>query len=82
MNRDQLIKAFSATVQASLHGQVIHPSSVAEIVSRVNDLIVRSTDPHMFATFLYGELDVGSGRFECVNAGHDPALWRRHQGCD
>ena len=69
-----------SNLQASLHGQVIHPSSVADVVSRVNDLIVRSTDPHMFATFFYGVLDTAAGTLTSVNAGHNPPMVLRADG--
>ncbi len=69
-----------SNLQASLHGQVIHPSSVAEVVARVNDLLVASTDPHMFATFFYGLLDTRSGVFTTTNAGHNPPLLLRADG--
>ena len=69
-----------SNLQASLQGQVIHPSQVSEIVQRVNDLMVASTDPHMFATFFYGELDLASGAFTCTNAGHNPPLVLRRSG--
>ena len=69
-----------SNLQASLHGQVLHPSSVAEVVGRVNDLIVRSTDPHMFATFFYGLLDLNAGTFTSTNAGHNPPLVLRNSG--
>jgi sigma-B regulation protein RsbU (phosphoserine phosphatase) len=69
-----------ANLQASLHGQVIHPSSVAEVVARVNDLLVASTDPHMFATFFYGVLDPANATLTCTNAGHNPPLVLRADG--
>ncbi len=69
-----------ANLQASLQGQVIHPSTVAEVVGRVNDLLVRSTDPHMFATFFYGVLDRRTASFTCTNAGHNPPLLLRADG--
>ena len=69
-----------ANLQASLQGQVIHPSSVAEIVARVNDLLARSTDAQMFATFFYGVLDSKTGTFTSVNAGHNPPLLLKADG--
>ncbi len=69
-----------SNLQASLHGQVLHPGTVSRVVARVNDLIVRSTDPHMFATFFYGVLDAPSGTFNCTNAGHNPPLLLRGDG--
>jgi len=69
-----------SNLQASLQGQVIHPSSVSEIVGRVNDLLVRSTDPHMFTTFFYGVLDRATAAFTSTNAGHNPPLLCRAGG--
>ena len=37
------------------------PAACPSVVGRVNDLLVRSTDPHMFATFFYGVLDTRTG---------------------
>ncbi len=69
-----------ANLQASLQGQVIHPSSVAEVVGRVNNLLVASTDPHMFATFFYGVLDTRTATLVSTNAGHNPPLILRGNG--
>jgi serine phosphatase RsbU (regulator of sigma subunit) len=69
-----------ATLQACLHGQVIHPGSVASVVSRVNDLMAEATDPHMFATFIYGVLAFDGAEFTACNAGHEPPILRRADG--
>jgi serine phosphatase RsbU (regulator of sigma subunit) len=69
-----------SNLQASLHGQVIHPSSVSEVVGLVNNLIVASTDSHMFATFFYGQLDTAAGTFTSTNAGHNPPIVLRKDG--
>ncbi len=69
-----------SNLQASLHGQVLHSGTVASVVQRVNDLLVRSTDSHMFATFFYGVLETATGVFTCTNAGHNPPLVLRRDG--
>jgi serine phosphatase RsbU (regulator of sigma subunit) len=69
-----------SNLQASLQGQVIHPSSVAEVVARVNDLLARSTDAQMFATFFYGVLDCREATFTSSNAGHNPPILMRADG--
>lgn len=69
-----------SNVQASLHGQAMHPGSVADTVQRMNRLLSRSTDQHMFVTFFYGVLDPGSGEVLCTNAGHEPPLLLRRDG--
>lgn len=69
-----------ANLQASLHAQVIKPSRVAEVASRLNSLLVRSTDANMFATFFYGILDRRESKFTSTNAGHNPPLLFRAEG--
>ncbi|MFH2051252.1 MAG: SpoIIE family protein phosphatase [bacterium] len=69
-----------SNLQASLHGQVLHPGSVSGVVQRINDLMVKSTDSHMFASFFYGLLDTRTGMFICTNAGHNPPLVLRADG--
>ena len=69
-----------ANLQASLHAQVIKPGNVAEVVFRINNQLVRSTDPNMFATFFYGILDRSQSSFTSANAGHNPPLLFRSGG--
>ncbi len=69
-----------ANLQASLHAQVLKPGKVAEVASRMNNLLVRSTDAHMFATFFYGILDRNKSSFTSTNAGHNPPLLFRSEG--
>ncbi len=69
-----------ANLQALLRGQVIHAQSVSETVSRMNDLLVGSTDMGRFATLFYGVLERATGAFTYTNAGHNPPLLRRAGG--
>jgi serine phosphatase RsbU (regulator of sigma subunit) len=69
-----------ANLQASLHAQVIRPAEVGEITSRINDLLVDSTDANMFATFFYGILDRSVSAFTSTNAGHNPPMLLRKDG--
>ncbi|MCP4548346.1 MAG: SpoIIE family protein phosphatase [bacterium] len=69
-----------SNLQASLQGQVIHPSTVAEVVQRINDLLVRSTDDNMFATFVYCLLDTNNANLTLTNAGHNPPILLRKNG--
>jgi serine phosphatase RsbU (regulator of sigma subunit)/HAMP domain-containing protein len=69
-----------ANLQASLHAQVIKKGAVAEVASRMNNLLVKSTDTHMFATFFYGILDQLKSTFTSTNAGHNPPLLFRANG--
>lgn len=63
-----------ANLQASLHAQVIKPGEVAEVTSRINNLLTHSTDANMFATFFYGILDRNNSTFTSTNAGHNPPI--------
>lgn len=69
-----------ANLQASLHAQVIKPTKVAEVTSRLNNLLVRSTEANMFATFFYAILDRKESKFTSTNAGHNPPLLFRKEG--
>ncbi len=69
-----------ANLQAALQGQAIHPGKVAAVVGRVNELLTRSSDVHMYATFFYGVLDRKTGAFTYCNAGHNPPIVQRADG--
>ena len=69
-----------ANLQASLHAQVIKPGEVAEVTSRINNLLTHSTDANMFATFFYGILDRAKSSFTSTNAGHNPPILMRNDG--
>jgi serine phosphatase RsbU (regulator of sigma subunit) len=69
-----------ANLQASLHAQIFQPGKVAEIAYRINNLLYRSTDAHMFVTFFYGILDRKRSIFTSTNAGHNQPLLFRSDG--
>jgi sigma-B regulation protein RsbU (phosphoserine phosphatase) len=63
-----------ASLQAALRSQAMFdghgPGSTAEIVSRLNHHLFRSTGPDRFATFFYGVYDAQTHHLEYTNAGH------------
>jgi serine phosphatase RsbU (regulator of sigma subunit) len=69
-----------ANLQASLHAQIFQPGEVAEVAYRINNLLYRSTDAHMFVTFFYGILDRQKSIFTSTNAGHNQPLLFRSDG--
>ena len=69
-----------ANIQASLHAQAVESGNVAELASKMNDRLVRSTGSNMFATFFYGILDRTQSVFTSTNAGHNPPLVLRANG--
>lgn len=69
-----------ANLQASLHGQATGHHAIASVITRLNDLLVRSTEINMFASFFYGVLDRVSSTFISTNAGHNPPLHFQENG--
>ena len=68
----------AALVMANLHA-AIQVTMSADIpldvlAARMNDLICRNTDPHVFVTAVVGRVDARSGRLEYVSAGHPPPV--------
>ncbi|MEZ4386900.1 MAG: SpoIIE family protein phosphatase [Candidatus Krumholzibacteriia bacterium] len=47
------------------------------LAQRINSQLFEATDAVRFATLFLGRLDPASGRFEYVNAGHNPPLLRQ-----
>ncbi len=53
--------------------------SLAEVMAHVNNRLCEGNDQMMFVTVFFGVLDLQTGRFDYVNAGHNPPLVMR---CD
>ena len=51
---------------------------LSEVVARTNDRLVEANEEGMFVTVFTGVLDVETGEFVYVNAGHKPPLVRRN----
>ena len=55
----------------------------ASILKRVNDLVARDTEADLFATMIYGILDVEASTFTYANGGHCyPFHYNSHNGID
>ncbi|MDR2546323.1 MAG: SpoIIE family protein phosphatase [Lachnospiraceae bacterium] len=54
--------------------------SPAEVFTAVNDILCENNDEGMFVTAFMGYLDIPSGRFTYVNAGHNLPLIKRADG--
>lgn len=63
---------FMALTRTLVRAAVLETKSPAEALQRVNDLLLPDTQQGMFVTAVYGELDVETGKFTYVNAGHNP----------
>ncbi|MFN3492423.1 MAG: GAF domain-containing SpoIIE family protein phosphatase, partial [Anaerolineales bacterium] len=71
---------FMAVTRTLIHAAVLETKSPAEALQRVNDLLLPDTQQGMFVTAVYGELDVETGIFTYVNAGHNPPYWVKANG--
>jgi sigma-B regulation protein RsbU (phosphoserine phosphatase) len=54
--------------------------NIADVVSRINDLIHNNTPPDQFITFFVGVYDSQDKSFSYVNAGHNPPMLIRADG--
>ena len=63
---------FMALTRTLVRAAVLETTSPAEALKRVNDLLLPDTQQGMFVTAVYGELNVETGKFTYVNAGHNP----------
>jgi phosphoserine phosphatase RsbU/P len=71
-----------ASLQASLRGEATRaPENLAAAVTNVNRLVYEASSSNRYATFFYGQYDPTQGRFDYVNAGHNPPmLFRQANG--
>ena len=65
-----LMSAFQASLRTLVEG----PSSPAELIHRVNEVLCENSMPGKFVTVFYGELDLETHVLEYVNAGHNPPI--------
>ncbi len=54
--------------------------SPADVMRRLNDLLMPDTRQGMFVTAVYARLDPQNGAFTYANSGHNPPLWIRADG--
>jgi phosphoserine phosphatase RsbU/P len=63
--------------------QVLGRGELAAIARHANDVVLEDLEEtDYFITLLLGTIDAGSGRFEVVNAGHEPPLVLRRSAND
>lgn len=71
---------FMALTRTLVRAAVVETSSPAEALRRVNDSLLPDTQQGMFITAVYGVLDLNTGTFTYVNAGHNPPFWVKTDG--
>ena len=64
-----------ASLQASLRSEATRsPEDLAAAVGNINRLVYEASSSNRYATFFYGQYDPAQGRFDYVNAGHNPPM--------
>ena len=71
---------FMALTRTLVRAVVYDTPSPAEVLRRVNALIIPDNRQEMFVTAVYGVLTLGSGEFTYANAGHNPPVWINKAG--
>lgn len=66
---------FMALTRTLVRAVVFDTSSPAEVMRRVNALIIPDNQQGMFVTAVYGVLTLNSGELVYANAGHNPPIW-------
>jgi len=63
-----------ANLYAGYRSRMRSHNPIHEMVGRLNDLLVESTNSEKYTTFFYGELESESGWLTYTNGGHNPPL--------
>jgi GAF domain-containing protein len=71
---------FMALTRTLLRAAAIEMTSSVDVLRRVNDQLLPDTQQGMFVTAVYGVLELASGAFTYVNAGHNPPFWVKANG--
>jgi sigma-B regulation protein RsbU (phosphoserine phosphatase) len=69
-----------AGFRASLLAEIRNEFAIRAVMSKVNSLLLESSDPGKFVTCFYGLLDVQHRALVFCNAGHNPPILRRADG--
>jgi len=69
-----------ASARASLRAYLEDPHSVRGVITRLNRILCRDTQPDQFVSLFYGMLDTADGTITYTNAGHNaPVVFRNHE---
>ncbi len=70
-----------ASLQASLRSEATRaPENLAAAVANINRLVYEASSSNRYATFFYGQYDPAQGKFDYVNAGHNPPMLFHRDG--
>lgn len=71
---------FMAMTRTLLKATTLFSVSPSASIDRLNAVLASENDQMMFVTLFYGVLELGTGRFTYVNAGHNPPFICRADG--
>lgn len=71
---------FMALTRTLVRAAAVEAPTPAEVLHRVNDLLLPDTRQGMFVTAVYAVLDLETGEFTYANAGHNPPYWIQTDG--
>lgn len=71
---------FMALTRTLVRAAVLEAETPADVLKRVNDLLIPDTRQGMFVTAVYAVLDLDKNELTYVNAGHNPPLWIKNDG--
>lgn len=72
--------ALTSLVKDTIKAYSFLKLSPGSVLSKTNEIVVKSTAPEMFATLFFGILSTGSGKLNYCNAGHMSAIIRTKKG--
>jgi len=69
-----------ANLYAGYRSRIRSKNPIHEMVARLNELLVESTNSEKYTTFFYGELETETGKLTYTNGGHNPPLLLHEDG--
>ena len=66
---------FMALTRTLVRAAIKDTTSPAEVMHRVNELIIPDNQQDMFVTAVYGVLSLDTGSLTYTNCGHNPPIW-------
>lgn len=72
--------SFTSLVKNTVKAYAYHETSPAIVMSKANDIIIKSSPANIFVSMFFGILDKATGLITYCNAGHPAALIKRENG--
>jgi len=69
-----------ASLRAALYSELHPQTDLCNLAVKLNNFVHRSSAVNMFITFFLAEIDLETGHFRYVNAGHNPPVFLKKNG--